>query len=902
MDFYNICFGRNKNGVMEVYPDWRVGRSKDLMVQGRSIYAIWDEEKGLWSRDAYDVQRLVDQDLYKFADEKNFYVEYKDVKIKELGSYNSRTWSQFKSFVNDLADNMHPLDEKLTFANTPVRKSDYVSRRLPYSLEEGDIDAWDELIGTLYSPEERQKIEWAIGAIVSGDAKKIQKFLVLYGPAGTGKSTVLNIIERLFSGYTATFEAKALGGNNNAFATEAFKSNPLVAIQHDGDLSKIEDNTKLNSIIAHEDMLINEKFKPSYTSRVNAFLFMGTNQPVKISDAKSGIIRRLIDVHPTGKKIPINHYHSLMSQVDFELGAIAYNCLQVYQELGKNFYNAYQPLEMMFQTDIFFNFIEAYYDIFEAQNGASLKQAYSLYKEYCTETGIERPLPQYRVREELRNYFDEFKDRGHIEGREVRSLYYGFNANRFKSESKKDKTFSLVIEETVSLLDRLLEDQPAQYVNPNTGNPKQRWENVKTTLAELDTHELHYVKVPQQHIVIDFDLTDEKGEKSLEKNLEAASIWPPTYAELSKGGAGVHLHYIFDGNVSELAASYSEGIEVKTLLGDASLRRRLSKCNGVPVATLKGGLPLKEKKMLTEQTIKSEKGLRDLIKRNLRKEIHPGTKPSIDFIHKILEDAYNSDLSYDVSDMRNALVIFANNSTHQPMVSMNIVNSMKFKSEDKEPPKTPIDSKDPRLVIFDVEVFPNLFVLCWKYQGDKTVSRMVNPTSDEVEALFGLKLVGFNNRKYDNHILYGRFMAYDNEALYKLSQKIIEGNIGAMFGEAYNLSYADIYEFSSKKQSLKKFQIELGLKHKELNLPWDQPVPDEMIPMVVEYCVNDVETTEAVLEARSADLTARMILAELSGLSVNDTTQKHTSRIIFGRERNHQKQFIYTDLATGKHV
>ncbi len=79
---------------------------------------------------------------------------------------------------------------------------------------------------------------------------------------------------------------------------------PLAAFQHDGDLSRIEDNTKLNSIIAHEDMQMNEKYKPGYTSRVNAFLFMGTNQPVRISDAKSGIIRRLIDVHPTGVKLP----------------------------------------------------------------------------------------------------------------------------------------------------------------------------------------------------------------------------------------------------------------------------------------------------------------------------------------------------------------------------------------------------------------------------------------------------------------------------------------------------------------------------------------------------------------------------------------------------------------------
>ena len=50
--------------------------------------------------------------------------------------------------------------------------------------------------------------------------------------------------------------------------------------------------------------------------------------------------------------------------------------------------------------------------------------------------------------------------------------------------------------------------------------------------------------------------------------------------------------------------------------------------------------------MVNFEAIKSEKGLRTLIKRNLEKEIHPGTKPSIDFIYKILEDAYESGLNF----------------------------------------------------------------------------------------------------------------------------------------------------------------------------------------------------------------------------------------------------------------
>lgn len=891
MDFFQIGTKESKGGIIEVFPDFIVGRSKDLMVRGRSFYAIWDEEAGLWSTDEYDVQRLVDQELYEFADKlkKDGHI----CTVKSLRSFGSNSWNQFRSYMNNVSDNSVQLDQNLTFANTEVKKTDYVSRKLPYPLVAGDTPAWDELVGTLYSVEERAKIEWAIGSVVSGDSKKIQKFIVLYGPAGTGKSTVLDIVQKLFDGYTTTFEAKALGSNSNAFATEVFKSNPLVAIQHDGDLSRIDDNTKLNSIISHEYMTMNEKYKPSYTARVNAFLFMGTNQPVRISDAKSGIIRRLIDVHPTGTRIPANHYHTLVSQIDFELGAIAKHCLSVYRKMGKNYYNGYQPLEMMLQTDVFFNFIEANYDIFKEQDGTSLKQAYSLYKEYCNETGIEKQLPQYKVREELRNYFDSFKDRAEVNGSMVRSYYSGFTVHPFRTKDKGD-LYSLVIDDDTSLFDLEYAEAPAQYAKKD-GTPKTFWGAVKTTLSEIDTSQIHYVKVPENHIVIDFDLRGEDGGKSLDRNLEAASAWPPTYAELSKSGGGIHLHYLYDGDTSELATNYSEGIEVKSFTGNASLRRRLTKCNSVPVATISGGLPIKEKKkMLHETTIKSEKGLRDLIARNLRKEIHPGTKPSIDFIHKILEDAYDSGMPYDVSDLRPKILAFANNSTNQPFECLKTVQKMKFSSveESSEP-----EPKDDRLVFYDVEVYPNLFVICWKYEGDENVVRMVNPSPQDVEEMFLLKLVGFNNRRYDNHMLYARYMGYNNEELYKLSQKIIDGSVGSMFGEAYGLSYADIYDFSSKKQGLKKFGIELGMHHMEMEIPWDEPAPEEMWDNIVDYCVNDVILTEATFEDRRQDFVARQILAELSGLKVNDTTQKHTAKIIFGNEKNPQKHFVYTDLS-----
>jgi hypothetical protein len=286
-----------------------------------------------------------------------------------------------------------------------------------------------------------------------------------------------------------------------------------------------------------------------------------------------------------------------------------------------------------------------------------------------------------------------------------------------------------------------------------------------------------------------------------------------------------------------------------------------------------------------------------MIERNLRKDIHPATKPSVDFIHDILKDAYNDGMAYDVSDMKPRVLTFAMNSTNHARECMKLVEQMHFVGQEE---MAEADVQLGPLIFFDVEVYPNLFVLCWKAQGQESVSRMVNPTPEEVEKLFQYRLIGFNNRRYDNHILYARYLGYSLEELFNLSQRIVanvKADNSALFGEAYNLSYADIYDFSTKKQGLKKFQIELGLHHHELDIPWDKPVPEGMWQKVEDYCVNDVVTTEAVFLDRYADFIAREILAELSGLSVNHTTQQHTTRIIFGDDKNPQSKFNYTDLS-----
>ena len=474
---------------------------------------------------------------------------------------------------------------------------------------------------------------------------------------------------------------------------------------------------------------------------------------------------------------------------------------------------------------------------------------------------------------------------------------------------------------------------PAQYSTiDEREKPIVSWDKCFTRLCDLKTNELHYILPRDKNgkripiVMIDFDLKNEKGEKDKYLNLEAASKWPSTYGEFSKGGCGVHLVYYYNGDLTKLASEFAPGIEIKNFAGNSSMRRRLSFCNNIPFATLEeGALPLREEKMIDIHELHDQKHLINKIAKSLRKEDNVGgTKCEVEFIKKTLDDAYNSGMTYDVSDMRIDILFFAAGSTNNADYCKQLVNQMHFKSKDLEK-KTPEEirstvskrefKEDDPIVFFDIEIFrptepgeidddglenEGLFLVCWKIEGElQEVHAMVNPKPHEIIDLFGLKLVGFNNRDYDNHMLFGRALGYTNAQLYDLSQRIIvEKARDAKFPQAFDISYTDVFDFSSKKQSLKKFEIDLGINHVENALPWDKPAPKSRWPEIIEYCKNDVIATEAVFNSRHEDWIARQILADIAGGKVNDTTNSLTLKIVFGNERH--PTLVYTDLATGE--
>ena len=908
MDQVTVKASRQNKSTITVYADPKARGYNDLLTKGGQFYAVYDPDSHFWNKNLSELSRLIDDDIDSFVNAYELPEGVANLDVKFMNNMSNGMWNRYLTQMKGLTDSRVQLDQTVRFDNDDIKREDYASFKEPYSLEEAPIPNYEKLMSRIYDEDQRRKLEWGIGLLVDGKSvKRTQKFFVICGDPGTGKSTILNIMEELFDGYISYFNAKELG-QGYTFATAAFKDAPLVAIQTDGDLSHLYDNTAINQISGHETILVNEKGIKQYPVDLKTMMFMATNKPVRITDAQSGIIRRLIDIYPSNKTLSNSEYFEAMDAIRFELGGIAWHCREVFRSMGPNAYGSYVAKSMIARTNDVYSFLSSQLDEFETDKPISASNLWHDFKIWCDEANIDVRLKRDEFVYEVRNYFEDMNSsmvNGRRSNRNVTFTKFKWSKFETEGDASEEKPEildapELVFDKTESLLDKVAADCPAQYAsNSDIGGPLRKWDECNTTLSQLDTKKLHWVRVPDNHIVIDFDIKNENGEKDREANLKAAAQYPPTYGEFSKSGNGVHLHYIYDGDVTRLKPVIDLNVECKVYTKKSALRRRLSFCNDLPIAHISSGLPLRgEKSMINDHYIKDEKHIRNLIKGGMKKQYVPSTKQSIDFICMVLDEAYEQGIKYNVSDMRDSVLNFALASVKNSDYCVQVVGNMKFKSADEEIPE-PVKPEDNSILTFyDVEVFSNLFMICYKNSNSDDIKTLINPTASDVRGLSRLNLIGFNNRKYDNHMLYARgWLDYSIKDLYELSRKIVSGDRDALFPNAYNLSYTDIYDFASKKQSLKKWEIELGIDHHELGMDWNKPVDPKQWELVASYCRDDVRATEAVFNARHEDFVARQGLANLSGLTVNDTSNQHSTRIIFGDAKNPQKVFPFPDLA-----
>ena len=210
LDFVDPVITRKKSGDVLISPRFNMTEHDDIVNCG-DYAAVWDAANERWTTNQDRYLTLVDDVLRDAAEELG-----ESCSIEFLNDYGLRTspFDKFTKYYRSLPIPLYAMDQKVTFKSDRRKRDDYCSKRLSYDLNSDIPEKYLELVRILYSEEELQKFEWYMGSIVAGDFPKIQKFIAITGLPGTGKSTLLNIVETVFgrynprsedSGYVGTF-------------------------------------------------------------------------------------------------------------------------------------------------------------------------------------------------------------------------------------------------------------------------------------------------------------------------------------------------------------------------------------------------------------------------------------------------------------------------------------------------------------------------------------------------------------------------------------------------------------------------------------------------------------------------------------------------------------------------
>ena len=191
--------------------------------------------------------------------------------------------------------------------------------------------------------------------------------------------------------------------------------------------------------------------------------------------------------------------------------------------------------------------------------------------------------------------------------------------------------------------------------------------------------------------------------------------------------------------------------------------------------------------------------------------------------------------------------------------------------------------------VYDIEIFPNCFSLTIKNTETKEfqffeLSNRKNNLVDLVPLFLDKRYIfcGYNNIHYDNPIV--NFIIEYKETLkkstrldieynlFQLSQTIIKGDLEKWkrWKYANNFETLDLLTmlFSQKlRVGLKEMQVTMKYSNvQEYDGNFETPIPEEDIPKMIQYNINDVNSTEELLYRCENDIKLRLNIEEEYGI------------------------------------
>ena len=197
--------------------------------------------------------------------------------------------------------------------------------------------------------------------------------------------------------------------------------------------------------------------------------------------------------------------------------------------------------------------------------------------------------------------------------------------------------------------------------------------------------------------------------------------------------------------------------------------------------------------------------------------------------------------------------------------------------------------KDLIVQVYDIEIFPNCFSLTIKNTETKEfqffeLSNRKNNLVDLVPLFLDKRYIfcGYNNIHYDNPIV--NFIIEYKETLKKSTRLDIEYNLFQLsqtiikddLEKWKKWKYANNFETLDLLTMLFSQKLRVGLKEMQVTMKYsnvqeydgnfEAPIPEEDIPKMIQYNINDVNSTEELLYRCENDIKLRLNIEEEYGI------------------------------------
>ncbi len=165
------------------------------------------------------------------------------------------------------------------------------------------VDEWLDFI--VPDPEEKEMLLQYIGYCMTRDIKQ-QKFLLLTGAGGTGKSTLIKLIESIIGKDNISHVSlKQLGQRFAAYGIIGKLLNSLADLE----TGALEDVSLIKKVLGEDPISAEQKGKDAFSTMLYAKMIFSTNElPIILSEKSNGFYRRLLILSMNRKPTEIDPY------------------------------------------------------------------------------------------------------------------------------------------------------------------------------------------------------------------------------------------------------------------------------------------------------------------------------------------------------------------------------------------------------------------------------------------------------------------------------------------------------------------------------------------------------------------------------------------------------------------